>query len=62
MTDKDQGFDAEDRLVVDVNGRSVETLRSELAQASAVEAVTMTSAHPDGRFRKSARRIPRRRS
>ncbi|PEN11200.1 hypothetical protein CRI94_16570 [Longibacter salinarum] len=46
MTAKDYGFKTADRLVVDIDGRSIETLRSELAQASAVEAVTLTSAYP----------------
>jgi putative ABC transport system permease protein len=46
MTSIDYGFETEDRLVVDLNGRSVPAIRSELAQVSAVQGVTMTSSHP----------------
>jgi len=46
MVETEYGFEANNRLVVDIDGRSIETLRSELAQAPAVEAVTMTSSHP----------------
>jgi putative ABC transport system permease protein len=46
MVDAEYGFETQNRLVVDIDGRSIETLRSELAQAPAVDAVTMTSSHP----------------
>ena len=49
MTNIDYGFEIDNRLVVELNGRSVSAIRSELAQSSAVEDVTMTSSHPVSR-------------